>query len=192
MGKINFSIFLYFFFPYSFNFSIFNKIQTEFQTTHHLNLKSFYLTSNFEHMFHFYCRIRPPTQFEQLTSTHVPRSDLSRSRSPMKSPKPIKSPSNLNLHMYSIFSCPDEKSPEIAICSENPIKGTLISKNFGKERDLQDFKASVLEKAKFFYFDRVFPTSSSQNQIYTETLKEKITNLLRGVNATVILYGPNS
>lgn len=143
-------------------------------------------------MFQFYCRIRPPTQFEQISSTQPHRSDVSRSRSPLQSPKPLKSPSSLSLQMYSIFACPEEKFPEIAICSENPIKGTLISKNLGKERELQEFKKSILENANFFYFDRVFGIEASQNLIYNQVMKENISNLLRGVNATVIFFGPNS
>ncbi len=144
----------------------------------------------------FFCRIRPPTQFEQLTSPSnsqlSKRPDPSRSKSPIKSPTTSKSSSNLSNHMYSIFSCPNEKTPEIVVCNENPIKGRLIEANLRNERDLADFQGSILENSRFFHFDHVFNYNASQNQIFQEVCKEKIHELLIGVNSTVLLYGPNS
>lgn len=139
----------------------------------------------------FYCRIRPPTQYEQLNS---PSSNfpVSRSISPLKSPKQQKPSSNLSNHMFNIFTCPAEKTPQTVICNENPIKGKLIETNFLKERDLEGYKSSILEKARFFQFDRVFNLNSSQNSIFIEVCKEKVQNLLKGSSSAVLFYGPNS
>lgn len=143
-----------------------------------------------------FCRIRPPTQYEQMTSpshtTLTKRPDISRSKSPLNSPNQTKSSSNLSNHMYSIFSCPNEKSPEIVICSENPIKGKLIETNLLYERDLPDYQNSILDKAIFFQFDRVLPSNSTQNLVFSEICKEKVHNLLLGLNSTILFYGPNS
>lgn len=138
----------------------------------------------------FYCRIRPPTQYEQLNSPV--QASTSRSISPIKSPKQSKPSSNLSNHMFSIFTCAKEKTPEVVICNENPIKGRLIETNLLKEQDLEDYKTSILEKARFFQFDRVFPHNIAQNQIFLEVCKEKINNLLKGVSSAMLFYGPNS
>ena len=94
--------------------------------------------------------------------------------------------------MYSIFSCPNEKSPEIVICCENPIQGKLIEANLRNERDLPDYQSSILEKSRFFHFDKVFTYNTSQNTIFSEICKEKVNSLLLGINSTILLYGPNS
>lgn len=139
----------------------------------------------------FFCRIRPPLQIELLTSA-VQKSD--RSKSPVNRCRtPIKSkPSSLSQDcMFNIFTCANQRNSKIVIASENPIKSKLIDCYIKSEEDVENYRGSILENIEIFNFDRVFPLSMNQLQLYNETCKENTNQLFKGIDSNIIIYGPN-
>jgi hypothetical protein len=138
----------------------------------------------------FYCRIRPPIQYELLSTTRKSeksKSPANRNRTPLKN-----KPSSLVQDcLFNIFTCNNQRNSKIVIASENPIKAKLIDCYMKSEEDIENYRDSILENVEIFNFDKVLPLQTNQIQLYNEICKEAITQVFKGIDSNLIIYGPN-
>lgn len=81
-----------------------------------------------------------------------------RSISPIRSKSPIKQTGDQQMH--NIFTPNSEnETPKIVVASENPIKQKFINSYFRTERDLFNYRNTILKNAKIFNYDGVFDQS---------------------------------
>ena len=108
-----------------------------------------------------------------------------------QSPSQLQSPStSLNeTTKYTIFTCTPHPSNTLIITSK-PITGKTISETFKTTSDLHEFSKTILKDTTLLEFDNVYNETHSLNTIYTDHIKDKISNLFNGRNACVLFFGP--
>ena len=122
-------------------------------------------------------------------SKKTSKNSASQSKSPTLKPKTALN-QNLNENIkYSIFT---STPPSNLLCiSSKPINGKTISDTFKTKNDLYEFSQTILKETSLLEYDSIYNETSSQEKIYTEQIKNKITNLFHGQSSCVLLYGPH-
>jgi len=116
-----------------------------------------------QHKISFFCKFRPNSS--QSTSESRSKVNDKRSVSPHKSKSPLKKNSSEN--SQNIFTpISDNETCKIVVANENPIKQKFISSYFRTEKDLFNYRKTILKNAKIFTFDGVFDRNYKYFSIY--------------------------
>ena len=90
---------------------------------------------------------------------------------------------------YSIFT---STPPSNILCiSSQPISGKSINDTFKTKNDLHEFSQTILKETSLLEYDSIYNETTSQDKLYNEQIKDKITNLFHGKSSCVLLYGPH-
>ena len=104
-----------------------------------------------QHNITFICKIKP-NSFSTSTESRS-KTNEKRSASPMKSPNKKISYEN-SQNIFTTIS--DNETSKIVIANENPIKQKFINSYFRTEKDLFNYRTTILKNARIYNFDGVF------------------------------------
>ena len=131
-------------------------------------------------------RLRGPT-----IKPHNPLPNTKPSPSQIQLPSsPTSSLTSLNeTTKYTIFTCTSQPSNTLII-TPKPITGKTISETFKIPSDLHDFSKTILKDTTLLEFDNVYNEAHNLTTIYTDHIKDKVSNLFHGRNACILFFGP--
>ena len=149
----------------------------------------------------FFCKLR--SNATSISSESQLKLKDKRSVSPHRSKSPFhKTPNDNSQSIFTPIS--ENETCKIVVANENPIKQKFISSYFRTEKDLFNYKNTILKNAKIFSFDGVFDRSykyffflslvfkifKSNELLYQILYKEKVCNMINGLSSTFFYYGP--
>ena len=91
---------------------------------------------------------------------------------------------------YTMFT--SNPTSDVLLVTAKPIYGKNINETFKTKDDLIEFTRSILKDTSLLEFDHVYNETSSIDEIYSSTIKTKITNLFHGFNSSIIFFGPKN
>lgn len=114
------------------------------------------MKSEISHQITFLCRIKQVLSQNDNEQRSTKLNDK-RSVSPLKSKSPLKRTAPQNQNALQLFTTNlDNEISKIVVASENPIKHKHIQSYFRTEKDLLNYKNTLLKHSKIFYYDGVF------------------------------------
>ena len=91
---------------------------------------------------------------------------------------------------YTFFT--SNPTSDVLCISSKPINGKTICDNFHNKNDIFEFNKTILKDSSLLEYDYIYNETSPITKIYTEQIKDKITNLFHGYSSCILLYGPSS